>query len=108
MKYIEILAPCYLGWQFDMPDTVQLSRMAVRSGAWLLWEAENRKIQFNSPSSQIISGKKEAAPVDEYLNKQGRFSRLLKGPDAAQRIAEIQGDIDHEIAFMRERAKITI
>jgi len=46
--------------------------------------------------------------VDEYVMKQGRFNRLLKGPDAAQRIAEIQGDIDHEIAFMRERAKITI
>jgi pyruvate ferredoxin oxidoreductase beta subunit len=40
--------------------------------------------------------------------KQGRFNRLLKGPDATQRIAEIQGDIDREITFMRERAKITI
>ena len=108
MKYIEILAPCYLGWQFDMPETVQLSRMAVRSGAWLLWEAENRKISFNNPTSHIISGKKDADPVDEYVMKQGRFNRLLKGPDAAQRIAEIQGDIDREIAFMRERAKITI
>jgi pyruvate ferredoxin oxidoreductase beta subunit len=108
MKYIEILAPCYLGWQFDMPETVQMSRMAVRSGAWLLWEAENGKINFNNPTAHIISGKKAAAPVDEYLMKQGRFNRLLKGSDAAQRIAEIQGDIDHEIAFMRERAKITI
>jgi len=108
MKYIEILAPCYLGWQFDMPETVQMSRMAVRSGAWLLWEAENGKINFNNPTSHIISGKKAAAPVNEYLMKQGRFNRLLKGPDATQRIAEIQGDIDREIAFMRERAKITI
>jgi len=106
MKYIEILAPCYLGWQFDMPETVQQSRLAVRSGAWLLWEAENGKVTFNSPSSQIISGKKAPAPVDEYLMKQGRFSRLLKGADAAERIAEIQGDVDREIAFMRERAKI--
>jgi pyruvate ferredoxin oxidoreductase beta subunit len=40
--------------------------------------------------------------------KQGRFNRLLKGSDAQQRIAEIQGDIDREIAFMRERAKISI
>lgn len=107
-KYIEIHAPCYLGWQFDMADTVQLSRMAVRSGAWLLWEAENGKISFNGPSSQIISGKKDPVPVNEYLSKQGRFSRLLKGSDAEQRIADIQGDIDHEIAFMRERAKIMI
>ncbi|NLO21979.1 MAG: pyruvate synthase subunit beta [Syntrophomonadaceae bacterium] len=108
MKYIEILAPCYLGWQFDMAETVQLSRMAVRSGAWLLWEAENGKITFNNPSSQIISGKKAAEPVDEYLMKQGRFNRLLQGPDAAERRAEIQGDIDRQIAFMRERAKISI
>ncbi|MGE5405089.1 MAG: thiamine pyrophosphate-dependent enzyme [Candidatus Saccharibacteria bacterium] len=108
MKYIEILAPCYLGWQFDMPETVQMSRMAVRTGAWLLWEAENGQISFSNPSSQIISGKKPAAPVDEYVTKQGRFNRLLKGPDAAERIAEIQGDVDREIAFMRERAKITI
>ena len=108
MKYIEILAPCYLGWQFDMPETVRMSRMAVRSGAWLLWEGENGKISFNHPSSLIISGKKEAAPVDEYLIKQGRFNRLLKGPDAESRIAAIQGDINREIAFMRERAKITV
>jgi len=108
MKYIEILAPCYLGWQFDMTDTVQMSRAAVRTGAWLLWEAENGKITFNNPTSQIISGKKQAEPVNEYVTKQGRFNRLLKGPDAALRIAEIQGDINREIAFMRERAKITI
>ncbi|NMC26754.1 MAG: pyruvate synthase subunit beta [Syntrophomonadaceae bacterium] len=106
MKYIEILAPCYLGWQFDMHDTVQMSRMAVRSGAWLLWEAENGKISFSNPSASIISGKKAAESVDDYVMKQGRFNRLLKGPDAAQRIAEIQGDINREIAFMRERAKI--
>jgi len=108
MKYIEILAPCYLGWQFDMAETVKMSRMAVRNGSWLLWEAEDGKISFSNPSSLIISGKKDAEPVDEYVTKQGRFNRLLKGPDAAQRIAEIQGDVDREIAFMRERAKITI
>lgn len=108
MKYIEIQAPCYLGWQFDMSETVQMSRQAVRSGSWLLWEAENGQVKFNNPSSLIISGKRKANPVDEYLMKQGRFSRLLKEPDAPQRIAEIQSDVDREIAFMRERAQITV
>lgn len=46
--------------------------------------------------------------MNDYLFKQGRFKRLLQGPDADERIAEIQGDIDREIAFMRERAKIVI
>jgi pyruvate ferredoxin oxidoreductase beta subunit len=108
MKYIEILAPCYLGWQFDMPETVQMSRMAVRCGAWLLWEAEHGKISFNNPTSLFINGKKEPEPVNEYLAQQGRFNRLLKGPDASERMAEIQTDIQREMAFMRERAKIAI
>ena len=63
---------------------------------------------LNNPTAQFISGKKAPDPVDEYVMKQGRFNRLLKGPDAAQRIAEIQSDVDREIAFLRERAKITV
>ena len=48
-------------------------------------------------NSLIIDGKKDAAPVDEYVKMQGRFNRLLKGPDAPQRIAENQEDVDRQI-----------
>lgn len=105
MKYIEIFAPCYTGWQFPSADTVQLSRDGVQTGAWLLWEAENGQIAFQEPSAGIIAGTKEREPVDEYLKKQGRFRRLLKGDDAEGKIAVIQQDIDNEIEFMRRRAE---
>ena len=108
MKYIEILAPCYLGWQFDMAETVTMSRLAVQTGSWLLWEAEYGQISFSRPTDKIISGKTEPPPVTEYINRQGRFTKVLKGPDAEQRITEIQSDVVREVAFMRERAKITI
>lgn len=105
MKYIEIFAPCYTGWQFPSADTVQLSRDGVQTGAWLLWEAGNGQIAFQEPSAGIIAGTKEREPVDEYLKKQGRFRRLLKGDDAEGKIAVIQQDIDNEIEFMRRRAE---
>lgn len=107
-KYIEILSPCYLGWGFDMEETVSMGRLAVQSGAWLLWEAEHGEITFSRPTDGLISGKTKRKPVTEYLKGQNRFMRMLKGADADQRITEIEQDIEREMAFMRERAKIVI
>lgn len=107
-KYIEILSPCYLGWGFDMEETVSMSRLAVQSGAWLLWEAENGEISFSRPTDGFIGGKTRPKPVADYLKGQNRFTKMLKGQDAENRIAEIEKDIEREIAFMRERAKIAM
>ncbi len=105
-KYIEIFAPCYTGWQFPAADTIELSRMAVKTGAWLLWEAEYGKMKFSPQTERLINGEANRQPIDQYLGRQGRFTRLLKGDNAAEMIAEIQGDIDREIEFMRKRAAI--
>ncbi len=105
-KYIEIFAPCYTGWQFASKDTVALGREAAKTGAWLLWEAENGKISFSPPSDKIISGEVQREPIDGYLQKQGRFRKTLGGSDGAGKVAEIQRDIDREIAFMKKRAEI--
>ena len=105
-KYIEIFAPCYVAWQFASSDTVELSRDAVQSGAWLLWEAEYGKVNFSQPTADIISGKKERPSIDEYIKKQGRFTRVLNDEDGEIRLREIQEDIDNEINFMTKRAAI--
>ncbi len=106
-KYIEIFAPCYTGWQFPSSDTVELSRNGVQTGAWLLWEAVDGEVAFQEPSAGIVNGTKQREPVDEYLKKQGRFKRLLKGENADERIAVVQQDIDDAIEFMRRRAEIS-
>ncbi len=105
-KYIEIFAPCYTGWQFPASDTIELSRLAVKTGAWLLWEAEYGKMVFSPPTERIITGKSQRQPIDQYLGRQGRFAKLLKDETADTKIAEIQGDIDREMEFMRKRAEI--
>lgn len=106
-KYIEIFAPCNVGWQFHNSETIEMSRMAVDSGACLLWEAVDGKIEFSHPTDQLISGKRKLKPVNEYLEKQGRFNKILKNcSDRDQHISEIQNDILREIKFMKKRAEI--
>ena len=106
MKYIEIFAPCYTAWGFPISDTVDLSRDAVESGAWLMWEAVDGKIKFSDPSADIIAGKKEKKPISDYLNKQVRFLKTLKGDDGDEKLKEIQDELDREIAFMVKRIEI--
>ena len=55
-KYIEILALLSGLAVQDMAETVQHSRMAVRSGL-AVGETDGGKIGFRSPTAQIINGK---------------------------------------------------
>jgi len=38
--FIHVLAPCPKGWFFDPKYTIDVSRLAVDTGAWVLWEYE--------------------------------------------------------------------
>ena len=105
-KYIEIFAPCFTGWGFDPSEVIEMSRKAVQTGAWTLYEAENGKIKFSSPTDAIMSGKVQRKPIDEYLRSQMRFMRIFKNGDEKQLIADIQADIDRELDYLRKRAEI--
>jgi pyruvate ferredoxin oxidoreductase beta subunit len=105
-KYIEIHAPCYPGWKFAASDTVKLSRLAVKSGAWLLWEAEDGHVTLNSPTSLYGEGKKELTPLRNYLQEQGRFGDLLKNPDVEQMIVGMEKEIQRDLKLLALRAQI--
>ena len=77
-KYLEVLAPCPPGWRFDMSKTIEQARLAVETGAWLLYEFENEKLTFTKPTKDIIEGNRDLKPVEEWLRLQGRFRNLTK------------------------------
>ena len=93
-KYIEMLAPCPPGWKFPSDSTVKVSRLAVQTGVWLLYEYENGKTSYTSGTKRIIEGQSELVPVREYLNLQGRFKHLFGQEEAGRRVAEYQKRID--------------
>jgi len=85
-RYIHVLAPCPTGWRSATGDTVKLSKLAVETGLWILYECENGQFRFTGPSKLIAEGKKARTPVKEYLTLQGRFRHLTES--AIQKIQE--------------------
>ncbi len=75
-RYIEILSPCPPGWKYSMERTVEIARLAVETGMWILYEYENGILKFTGVSKAIADGKKRMKDVEEYLLLQGRFAHL--------------------------------
>jgi len=90
-KYIHILVPCPLGWGHEINMTITISRLAVQTGLFPLYEMENGVI-----TSVFKIGKK--VPVEEYLKLQKRFRHLFNDKSGAEEIQKIQSIADANIA----------
>ncbi len=89
-KYIQIHAPCPLGWAHEPWDTIKVAKMAVQTGLIPIYEMENGIVT----SVRKITKK---APVEEYLKLQGRFKHLFKKPGFEKELERIQAMADATI-----------
>ncbi|MGE0109791.1 MAG: thiamine pyrophosphate-dependent enzyme [Bdellovibrionales bacterium] len=90
-RYIHVLVPCPLGWGTVPNQTLNLSRLAVRSGVFPLFEAENGVV---TGTTKI----KDHVPVEEYFKLQKRFAHLFKGgKQNAAKLAQLQAIADANI-----------
>lgn len=76
-KYIHLHAPCPVGWRFDPALTVFMARLAVETGMWILFEAEESRVNISPPSKPYID-KSRRKPIKEYLAMQGRFRNVTE------------------------------
>lgn len=81
------LAPCPTGWDYDPALTVEIGRLAVKTGIWPLKEYVNGKIVH----TRIAHPR---APVEEYLRLQGRFHHLFAPSRNEEVLAEIQASVE--------------
>ena len=72
-SFIHVLAPCPPGWRFSTEKTVEMGKLAVKSGIWVLYEREYGKLSI-SPQSKAAM--KKPIPLEEYLAPQGRFKGI--------------------------------
>ncbi len=75
-RFIHVLSPCPPGWKYDPKDSVKLSRLAVQTGLFPLYEIERGAFRLNIPVSR-------RKPVSEFLKTQGRFKGLSSEDEAA-------------------------
>jgi pyruvate ferredoxin oxidoreductase beta subunit len=86
-RLILALAPCPTGWDFDPKDSVELGRLAVRTGIWPLKEyVDGKVVHTHVPHPRL--------PVEEYLKRQGRFAHLFEPRRNEAVLKEIQKQVD--------------
>ncbi len=74
-RYVQIATPCPPGWVFPPSETVKIGRLAVETGAVVLYEIENGKFRLTG-RSRTIAEKGTRAPLINYVEKQGRFRKM--------------------------------
>jgi pyruvate ferredoxin oxidoreductase beta subunit len=87
-RMIIALAPCPTGWDYDPRESVEIARLAVKTGIWPLKEFENGVVTHTRMP-------RERPPVEEYLKLQGRFRHLFHPQRDDKLLAEIQGRVDN-------------
>jgi len=83
-KYIHVHSPCPTGWRFPEHKTIEVARLAVETGIWILYEVDNgvHKVTFRPPKRR---------PVEEYIRIQGRFKDV-----SGEQIEALQNWVDKE------------
>ena len=75
--FIHVLAPCPSGWKFPTDQTIEVAKLAIKSGAWLQFEREDGKITINTKPTDFQL-------INQYLDGQKRFGRVT--PEIRERI----------------------
>ncbi len=86
-RLIITLAPCPTGWDFDPQETVEIGKLAVKTGIWPLKEYVDGKVTHT-----VIP--RQRTPVEEYLKLQGRFAHLFRPERNEALLREIQTGVD--------------
>jgi pyruvate ferredoxin oxidoreductase beta subunit len=84
-RYIHVHAPCPYGWGFPEDKTIEVARLAVQTGCWILYEIENGRLNVT-----LKVAKRKT--VKEYLMIQKRFKHLTE-----EEIAKIQELVDKNL-----------
>jgi pyruvate ferredoxin oxidoreductase beta subunit len=85
-KFINVLAPCTLGWKFDAELGIDISRLAADTCVWPLYEVEYGK-------HKVSYKPKDKKPVMEWIKSQGRFKHLLH-PENQPLVDAYQAEVD--------------
>jgi pyruvate ferredoxin oxidoreductase beta subunit len=86
-RLIHVLAPCPTGWEYDPARSVEIGRLAVRTGIWPLKEYLDGEVIHTKV-------RRPRLPVEDYLRPQGRFRRLFEPERDEATLSEIQARVD--------------
>lgn len=91
--YLHVFSPCPTGWGYDASQGISISRKAVKSNMFPLWECRYGKFVVNDTNAKPIS-------VAEFVQGIGKFKALTPAT-----IAELQKMADDRFAMLLRLAQ---
>jgi pyruvate ferredoxin oxidoreductase beta subunit len=104
--FLHVFAPCPRGWRSDPAKSIELSRLAVETCIFPLWEAVNGEYKLSIPSRVFALAPQKKKPVKEYLEAQGRFRHLFT-PKYEKMLDEIQQTTDAKWNKLLKKCEVT-
>jgi pyruvate/2-oxoacid:ferredoxin oxidoreductase beta subunit len=95
-RFIHIFSPCPPGWKSAPEHSVRISRLAVESKVFPLYEIEDG-------TKYTISYEPDGVPVEGYLKMQDRFKHLAK-----EDIGYIQNEVDRGWQRLLAKARMAV
>lgn len=89
-RYFHILQPCPSGWRYPPEKTVEISRLAVQTRMWNLYEIDEGTLRITQEPNK--------KPVEEYIKPQGRFRHIKE-----EQIKQIQKLADSRWKSLKEK-----
>ena len=103
--FLHVFAPCPRGWRSEPSKSIELSKLAVETCIFPLWEAVNGDYQLSTPSKMIALAPQKKKPVKEYLQVQGRFRHLF-APKYEKMLEQIQHTTDEKWSRLLKKCGI--
>jgi pyruvate ferredoxin oxidoreductase beta subunit len=99
--FVNVFSPCIPGWGIHDDDAIRLSKIAVDTCFWPLYEVEDGVYKLNYNPEE--SGKK--LPITEFLKVQTRFKHFFQ-PGNEHLIEQFQKDVDTRWAQLKKRCGV--
>ncbi len=94
MAYIHLYSPCPIGWRALLDSAIRISRLAVETNYFPLWEAENGRVRI---TREIANPK----PVSEFTRLSGKFSHINE-----EELAQLQRLVDENYANIKNLTRL--
>jgi pyruvate ferredoxin oxidoreductase beta subunit len=98
--YMGVISPCNRGWRSRTDDSILLSRLAVETCFWPLYEVQDGKWTIN------FDPKDRKKPVAEWLKLQGRFKHFF-APGNEELLEQFQQFVDNDWESLRKLQKMS-
>jgi pyruvate/2-oxoacid:ferredoxin oxidoreductase beta subunit len=93
-RFLHVLGACPPGWRYATSESVEVTRLAVESRYFPLWECDHG-------AWRVTFAPKHPVPLGEFLATQGRFAHL-----SDEDVATIQGHVDERWNLLEPGTKV--